>query len=104
MAPNTISTYSRAPGTGLRVAMPAPARRLKVTAWGLAVAALLVVAASTPTATVLALAILLLTVLAAFGALWGVMAFVDRQIRRAGAAPAHGAPRTSTAPSAQQAA
>ena len=82
----------------------AMARRLRVTGWSVAVVALLAFALSAPPAAVSPVAILLLTVLAAVGALRGVVAFVDRQMRQTGAVPADTGSQHASRPSVRRAA
>ena len=89
MTRNSTKTHNdarvtRRPGD----ATAATARRLKVTIWSIAIIALLAIVLGAPPAAVPPVAILLLTVLAAVGALRGVVAFVDRQMRQAGAVAA----------------
>ena len=103
MTPKNTIAYAgrraaRRPGHDTAV----PARRVKAVAWALVVVALATFVFSSSPAAVPPLAVLLLTVLAAVGALRGVVALVDRQARRADALAARGAPRRSISPHARE--
>ena len=104
MAPNNIRIHDEARVTRRPDGVTATARRLKVTAWSIAVVALLAFALSAPPAAVPPVAILLLTVLAAVGALRGVVAFVDRQMRKSGTVYAGRGGQHANGQSAQRAA
>ncbi len=74
----------------------ATALRMKITAAGLALVALLALAVSAPRTVTIPLATILLTGMAVAGVLRGVVALVDRQMHPVGTVPAAGiAPRPS---------